>query len=111
VDPAVKAAALLATAAEPPVAPKPRRPAPAPDTYEIVAERAHGLSAAEVEMLVEAIDDALPIAIDYRSGVGNATTRVIEPIMLDPPFVVAWCRLRDDERNFMIDRIAAVRPA
>ena len=39
------------------------------------------------------------------------SVRVIEVTELLGGAVEAWCRLREDERMFMIDRIQAVAPA
>jgi len=65
----------------------------------------------EVVMLAEAVDRGRPVTIDYVDSGGNATRRTVEPLEFDPPLLVAWCRMRDDERHFLLDRIVAVSPA
>ena len=64
---------------------------------------------ARFPQLVEA---ATPIRIDYLDVGGHQTERVIEPhhVVLGPngSYVTGWCRLRQDERVFRIDRIDSV---
>jgi predicted DNA-binding transcriptional regulator YafY len=60
--------------------------------------------------LREAIRDELKIRIHYRNGAGHASERMIWPIALaffDQVQVVSgWCELRQDFRNFRLDRIS-----
>ncbi len=72
---------------------------------------ARQLSAGEVELLASAIEDCLPVHIDYLSASGGLTSRVVHPLDLEQHRLVAWCELHDDERNFVLGRIAAVSPA
>ncbi|SNR99585.1 helicase-associated domain-containing protein [Actinomadura mexicana] len=76
-----------------------------------MGDHAPHLSVAERRMLVHAVQTGTAVGIDYVNGEGNPTTRVIEKIRLDAPFLTAWCRLRDDERVFHIGRVQAVTPA
>jgi predicted DNA-binding transcriptional regulator YafY len=66
------------------------------------------------DAVVRAVEEARPIAIDYLDVGGNPTVREIEPhhVMLGPngSYVSGWCRLRQDERVFRIDRISTVEP-
>jgi predicted DNA-binding transcriptional regulator YafY len=57
-----------------------------------------------------AIRHRLPVLIDYVNAQGGTSTRVIEPSMRLGPVVVAWCRLRQAERNFALARITAASP-
>jgi len=84
---------------------------PATTTPALVSRYASQLSVQEQELLSRAIDDAQPVRIAYTSGAGEVSARVIEPIELAGGMLVAWCRLRDDERNFALARIDAVSPA
>jgi hypothetical protein len=80
-------------------------------TAEHLAEIAPQLNAAERRLLAHALDTGDPVRIDYVSSDGKASDRVIEGAALDiPPLITAWCRLRDDERNFHAGRITAVAP-
>ena len=64
--------------------------------------------------MVRAVEDATPILIDYLDVGGRPTVREVEPhhVVLGPngSYVTGWCRLRQDERVFRIDRIHSVEP-
>jgi predicted DNA-binding transcriptional regulator YafY len=66
------------------------------------------------DAVVQAVEDRTPIRIDYLDVGGRATVREIEPhqVVLGPngAYVAGWCRLREDERWFRLDRIYAVEP-
>lgn len=54
------------------------------------------------------------VEIDYQDRNGAVTTRVVEPLVLaggsgQTWYLVAYCRLRQDERAFRLDRIADAR--
>src|SRR5207248_8170324 len=53
------------------------------------------------------------IEIRYRGREGRVTDRAVEAhglhITPEGSFLVAWCRLRDDVRDFRLDRIVSVR--
>jgi predicted DNA-binding transcriptional regulator YafY len=53
------------------------------------------------------------VEIGYRDRDGRATSRTVEAhglqITPDGSYLVAWCRLRDDVREFRLDRIVSVR--
>jgi hypothetical protein len=115
-DPATLATALLATA---PPEPDPVRAASPPvptarrslDTLEAVAEHTPQLSPGQRRLLAASIETGSPVRISYTDAGGRISDRVIEPIELAGPLLEAWCHLRDDERNFVLDRISAVTPA
>jgi hypothetical protein len=89
-----------------------RRGAPeAGEAAASIARYAGHLTQAEQARLRAAIADGTPIEISYTNAKGSASVRVIEPIDLDDRLLVAWCQLRDEERAFALDRIAAVSPA
>ncbi|WP_207944460.1 WYL domain-containing protein, partial [Actinomadura rubrisoli] len=75
-----------------------------------LAELAPHLSPSERRLLAHAVETGTAICIDYINGEGNPSTRVIEKIRLDAPFLIAWCRLRVAERIFHTSRIQAVAP-
>ncbi|GIF77005.1 helicase-associated domain-containing protein [Asanoa siamensis] len=103
--------------------PDPAAPAPAtassepasPEPAEAVAGevRRHTpqLEQRERDLLVYAIVVGGPVTIDYRTAGGDFSSRVVEPLELDGKRMVAWCRLREDERVFGLTRIERVRPA
>lgn len=68
----------------------------------------------ELGAIRKAIRDERKIAIVYRDGQGAETQRTIWPFALGyferVRIVAAWCELRDDFRNFRIDRIASLAP-
>lgn len=69
---------------------------------------------AELGAIRKAIREERKLAIAYRDGGGAETRRTIWPFALGfferVRIVAAWCELRDDFRNFRIDRIASLAP-
>ena len=63
--------------------------------------------------LRDAIHEARKIAIAYIDEHGRHTRRTIRPIAMgyyvDATLLGAWCELRNDFRNFRVDRISDVR--
>ncbi len=73
------------------------------------------ISAATTKMLGEtrdAINRRLRLFLDYRDAADQATERIVWPLTLAywgmSWTLGAWCELRQDFRNFRIDRLAAV---
>ena len=66
-------------------------------------------------VLREAIRDERVLDIDYGDEHGQGTQRQIWPVALayyeEKQIVAAWCTMRDDFRNFRVDRILSARPA
>lgn len=113
--------------------PSPRRPStPAPVAPAVLARRltstedggigltdyeqevrsvATALDDAQARLLAHAIEHGTPVVIDYLSASGRLTRRIIEPLGLFFDAVQAWCRMRNAERVFRLDRIRAVTPA
>ncbi|MDQ7904847.1 helicase-associated domain-containing protein [Phytohabitans sp. ZYX-F-186] len=75
-----------------------------------VRDHAPHLSTAQRLLLIGAVSQGTPIEISYTDGEGESTRRVVEPAELDGPKLSAWCRLRDDERVFLLSRIESVSP-
>jgi predicted DNA-binding transcriptional regulator YafY len=81
----------------------------------IFAPQVPGRSAARgpVDRLHAAIEARALLQLDYRDGDGQVTARDVEPLCLafwgGVWTLGAWCRLRNDFRNFRPDRIAAIR--
>lgn len=65
------------------------------------------------DVVMQAVEDAAPILLDYLDVGGQPTVREVEPhhVVLGPngSYVTGWCRLRQDERVFRMDRIRAVQ--
>jgi hypothetical protein len=63
-----------------------------------------------VETITRAVDRGMPLEITYYAASRDeTTTRVIEPLRIEwrgrVPYLIAYCRLRQDERVFRVDRI------
>ena len=60
-----------------------------------------------------ALVDGLVVEVDYEDKGGSTTSRQIEPLSFvgveDRWYLVGWCRLRDDQRVFRVDRFRRVR--
>ncbi|MGE7385117.1 helicase C-terminal domain-containing protein [Streptomyces sp. NPDC004126] len=80
------------------------------DTEEIVAGWAKRLPYSDVRRLAHAIDAGQAITVEYVAASGNRTVRTLSRLALDPPYLEAWCHLRDDERVFTLSRIHGVMP-
>ena len=113
--PEALAAALLRAASEPAALPEVEPLFDIPPATDAVLSRlrsaARQLSEGELAILADAIERGEPVRIDYLSASSGLTNRVVEPIELDQKLLTAWCRLRDDERNFVVGRIASVSSA
>lgn len=66
------------------------------------------LSDEAVALLAGAVDGQSDVCIDYVDGKGDSTRRTITPIGWEGPFLLAWCHLREAERQFRVERIKAV---
>ena len=53
---------------------------------------------------------AAAVTIEYVATTGSRTIRTISGLDLDPPYLHAWCHLRDAERVFTLSRIHGVMP-
>ncbi|MEU8697936.1 helicase-associated domain-containing protein [Streptomyces sp. NPDC048680] len=80
------------------------------DTEEIVAGYAKNLAYSDVRQLAHAIGSGTAITVEYVAASGNRTVRTLSELVLDPPYLYAWCRLRDDDRVFALSRIHGVMP-
>ncbi|MGH2690105.1 MAG: WYL domain-containing protein, partial [Actinomycetota bacterium] len=64
----------------------------------------------EIRRLLElGVQHSAAVEIQYLSGMGETTQRVIEPLESDRSSVTALCRLRGDERTFWLSRIRWAR--
>jgi predicted DNA-binding transcriptional regulator YafY len=71
--------------------------------------RWHDARALVRRLLELARDRALVVEIEYVSSDGRSTQREVEPESLQADWLSGWCRLRGDEREFHLDRIARAR--
>jgi hypothetical protein len=81
------------------------------DTEEIIAGYADRLSLTDVRQLAHAVDTGQAITIEYDAASGGHSVRSVSELALEPPYLHAWCHLRNDERVFTLSRIASVMPA
>lgn len=92
--------------------PDPERGIPfASDTEEILAGYAKALTLTDIRQLAHAIHQGEPITIEYVAASGNHTIRTVSELEFDPPYLYAYCHLREDQRVFTLSRIQAVLPA
>ena len=84
------------------------------DGVRLLAQPVSRPDQAVADAVVDAVEHRTPIRIDYLDVGGRETLRVIEPhqVVLGPngSYVAGWCRLREDERWFRLDRIHTVEP-
>ncbi|WDV52844.1 helicase C-terminal domain-containing protein [Streptomyces coeruleorubidus] len=80
------------------------------DTEEIIAGLARQLSLTDVRQLAHAVNEDQAITIEYVAASGSRTIRTLSELDLDPPYLYAWCHLRNDERVFTLSRIHGVMP-
>jgi hypothetical protein len=97
--------ALLAAPDEAPTRPS------ATTTLRAVSAGAAHLSGREKQLLAQVIDEGGAVRIDYVNAQGRSSRRVISDPVLAGNLVIAWCRLRDDERMFNLGRIYTVAAA
>jgi hypothetical protein len=75
-----------------------------------------GVDRAATQATIErAVEKDTPVEIVYHTaGRGERTTRVVEPLRLEErggaTYLVAYCRLRQAERVFRVDRIESAQP-
>jgi predicted DNA-binding transcriptional regulator YafY len=81
------------------------------DTEEIVAGYAKQLTYTDVRQLCHAIDTGTAITVEYVAAPGSRTVRTLSRLELDPPYLEAWCHLRDAGRVFTLSRVHGVMPA
>ncbi|MET8247489.1 helicase-associated domain-containing protein [Streptomyces sp. NPDC005202] len=81
------------------------------DTEEIIAGYARQLSLTDVRQLAHAVNEGQAVTIEYVAASGNHTVRTLSELALGPPYLYAWCHLRNDERVFTLSRIHGVMPA
>jgi DNA polymerase III epsilon subunit family exonuclease len=66
---------------------------------------------AEQNMILDAIEHKLTLDIKYSNREGEATERRVSPERLQPPYLYAFCHLREEQRCFRLSRIASIAPS
>jgi hypothetical protein len=84
--------------------------APSSATHAQLAELNSLLNDAEIALLADALDAGEDVVISYRNVNGALTTRQIQPTMLFDRWLSAFCRLRKDDRHFVVSSIESVSP-
>jgi hypothetical protein len=84
---------------------------PSSPSLKAVRTAAGNLTESQARMLAHAIDTGLPVSIDYINQAGNVSSRSIQDIDLSGGTMLAWCRLRQDERMFNLSQVLSVGPA
>ncbi|HEY3716663.1 MAG TPA: helicase C-terminal domain-containing protein [Jatrophihabitantaceae bacterium] len=74
-------------------------------TEALIGEFAADLDYVAIRQLAHAVDENLPVRIEYEAATGGYTSRVVSELQVQPPFLVGWCHLRDAERMFTLARI------
>ncbi|MFF4698337.1 helicase C-terminal domain-containing protein [Streptomyces chattanoogensis] len=91
--------------------PDPERGIPFPsDTEEILAGCAKALNPTDIRQLAHAVHEQEAITIEYVAASGSRTVRTVGALDVDPPYLYAYCHLREDQRVFTLSRIQAVMP-
>lgn len=83
----------------------------ATDTEEIVGGYTKHLSYSDVRRVAHAVETGAAITVEYITASGNRTVRTLSDLELDPPYLDAWCHLREAERVFTLSRVHGVLPA
>lgn len=90
---------------------KGRTSADSPTTQTLARLSAGRLSPDELDLLAHAVDHHRPVHITYVGTSSAVTERTITPRSLRHRWLDSWCHLRNDEREFTVASILAVRPA
>jgi predicted DNA-binding transcriptional regulator YafY len=61
------------------------------------------------DIFFEARDRGVTLAFDYVDADGVPTSRVVDPIRLEPDHFFGWCCHREDVRRFVRDRMERPR--
>lgn len=90
---------------------------PGMDVHSIAAtvfDRGQVAAARFLPVLRRAVRQRLRVTLDYADRTGQPSRRLVRPLDVerwsDGWALVAWCEMRDDFRQFRLDRIVAVAP-
>ncbi|MDD7941971.1 helicase-associated domain-containing protein [Actinomycetospora lutea] len=65
----------------------------------------------ELDLLADALDHRHDVHLTYSDRNGTISRRVVTPEQVMHRWLVAWCHLRNDEREFTVENILEVSPA
>ena len=68
------------------------------------------LDGAELDLLADAVDHRRDVRITYSDRNGTISHRIVTPEQVSHRWLVAWCHLRRDEREFTVEKILDVAP-
>ena len=68
------------------------------------------LDGAELDRLADAVDHRRDVRITYSDRNGTISHRIVTPEQVSHRWLVAWCHLRRDEREFTVEKILDVAP-
>ncbi len=80
-----------------------------PTAAELASLNPH-LDGAELDLLADAVDHRRDVRITYSDRNGTISHRVVTPEQVLHRWLVAWCHLRHDEREFTVANILDVAP-
>lgn len=69
------------------------------------------LDPAELDLLADAVDHGRDVHITYSDRNGTISHRTVTPDQVLHRWLIAWCHLRHDEREFTVENILEVAPA
>ncbi|PVZ04558.1 helicase-associated domain-containing protein [Actinomycetospora cinnamomea] len=83
---------------------------PASPTAAVLGSLNPRLDRDELDLLADALDHRRDVRITYSDRNGTISHRVVTPEQVMHRWLVAWCHLRDDEREFTVENILDVAP-
>lgn len=81
------------------------------ETMRTIRASASLLPDSQARVLAHAVETGGAVTLDYLNAEGAFSRREIEEIVLAGNTVIAWCRLREDERVFALARMLSVTPS
>lgn len=78
--------------------------------YRAVARHTRRLADVERRHIAWAVARGGALYVEYRSGTGTVTRRVVSRLGLLGPYLTGWCHLRGDDRHFRLDGVELVAP-
>jgi len=81
-------------------------------TFYQMREEARDNQEAEIPQLQEALVEQKVVSMNYKDAYGKTSQRCVEPVemiyYLEKWHLFGWCRLREDYRDFRLDRVEAL---
>ncbi len=74
----------------------------------------HDHHTVDIPQLQQALVEMRIVSLTYQDSSGNESKRLVEPLemvhYLEKWHLLAWCRLREDFRDFRLDRVVEIEP-